>query len=280
MIFVAGASGGLGNYIISNYDDVIGSHFSKPKEKTIYYDFSIDANLLKNISKLEAVISTVALTDVDYSEENPQTSFNITFQANKNLADMCSELKIPFIFISTNDVFDGNEGNYTEEKAANPINIYSKHKEMAEKYLIDHCEKFLILRTSILSTYSSFKNETLIKTIFKNILNKKENNLFIDSFNSPVHISSISKFIMNKDYWSSKKIIHLYSDRVSKVDIGQIASKVMKQEIFINKISMKDATLKAQRPKDVSLLSNFTKKYDIEEEVQKTYYDYVNNQII
>ena len=285
MIFIAGASGGLGRYIYDYKKNIcfftenrVGTHFSKPYKDTFRYDFSEDAKIIEDFAKdIEFVISTISLTDVDRSEMNPRESYDTTFNSSRNIADVCSRYDIPLVYISTNDLFDGERGNYTESDLPFPVNQYCLHKYLSEVYIKNICKRYLILRCSILETYSSFKKEPLIVSIFKNIENDQICNLFCDSFNSPVYLDTICDFCLNQDLHDGR-IVHLYSERVSKATLGTIASKVMNKPIKINSISIDTIDFKAKRPKDVSLSSIYSigNRVNIEEEVGKTYKEYLN----
>lgn len=281
MIFIAGGSGGLGRYLMDNLssEDRIGTHYSKKYKDTIFYDFSKDAKIIEeNHKNIDVVISTVALTDVDYSEKHPKKSYQITFNSSKNIADACAKFNIPFLFVSTNDVFDGIKGLYSEDDVPSPINYYSIHKLMAEEYIRNNLNNFLILRASLLETYSSFKSSTLISNIFNSSLTGQSLTLFNDSFNSPVHISTISSVLVNKDLWHSSNTIHVCSDRVSKYDLGKLAENILNKKLSIQPISIDNFDFYAKRPKDVSLISNSNLlfKINIEEEVYKAYKEWSN----
>src|SRR5690606_31668018 len=96
------------------------------------------------------IIHTAAITNVDYCELNPIECENVNILATKMLADLSVEHDIHFQFLSTDFVFDGEKGNYSEEDKVNPISIYGKSKADAEKYLIDGKSKnWSIVRTII-----------------------------------------------------------------------------------------------------------------------------------
>lgn len=281
MIFIAGGSGGLGRYLMDNIasQDRVGTYYSKQYKDTLFYDFSKDAKIIEEHYKdIDAVISTVALTDVDFSERNPDKSYQITFNSCKNIVDACRKFDIPFLFVSTNDVFDGVRGLYDEDATPSPINYYSIHKLMAEEYVKNNLDDYMIIRASLLETYSSFKSSTLISNIFDSSKTGKELRLFKDSFNSPVHISTISDILLNRDLWDSAKTIHVCSDRVSKYDLGIFSQAILNKKLSIEPISIDDFDFFAKRPKDVSLISKFDLpfKTDIEKELRKVYKEWLN----
>ena len=69
------------------------------------------------------------------------------------LAKFCALNKIYFLHISTDCVFTGKKGNYSEIDEPNPINLYGKQKLAIENYLKANSSDYCILR--IAKTYSS-----------------------------------------------------------------------------------------------------------------------------
>jgi dTDP-4-dehydrorhamnose reductase len=102
---------------------------------------------------VEAVIHCAAMTDVPKCEEQRDTAYLVNTLATSNLANYCSQLGIFFVYISTDYVFDGTVGNYSEASIPNPINFYGQTKLAGETATVlayqlkydQHC----IIRTSL-----------------------------------------------------------------------------------------------------------------------------------
>jgi dTDP-4-dehydrorhamnose reductase len=82
------------------------------------------------------VIHTAALTNVDYCEDHPDECQEVNVTATRLLFEACVELGIHFQLLSTDFVFDGENGPYSETDAVNPLSIYAKSKVDAENILI------------------------------------------------------------------------------------------------------------------------------------------------
>jgi len=267
MFFVLGASGGLGRYFIDKGH--CGTHFNNKYKNTIFMDFSLEKDsvfrfLDKSYKeyKFDSLISTISYTDVDGSETNIEKSNKITKYSNINISDWCNNNGIPFVFISSNDVFDGEKGYYREGDKTIGINRYAKDKIEVEEYIQKNNNNYLIVRCGILETYSSFKEEPLIMKIRRSLNDGLKLKLFYDSFNSPVYVGSIYDYLIkNKNKYFSNTIRHLYSDRVSKVKLALICAELMgKMYVFdklIEKISIDEFDFIAKRPRDGSLVSKY-----------------------
>ena len=61
-----------------------------------------------------------------------EEAFNINSKAVAALTDLCNNLGSRLIHISTDFVFDGNIGNYSEYDPPNPQSVYAKSKLQGE----------------------------------------------------------------------------------------------------------------------------------------------------
>ncbi len=96
----------------------------------------------------DAVVNTAALTHVDACENNKEQAKAINITAVQYLADLCAERNMYLCHISTDFIFDGEQGMYTETDTPNPVNFYGETKLEAEKILRAHpTVKASILRT-------------------------------------------------------------------------------------------------------------------------------------
>lgn len=78
------------------------------------------------------VILTAALTDVDFCEREPQRSARVNVAGPLRVAEWCSRHGAHLVFVSSDYVFDGTAGPYSEEAQTNPVNVYGEHKAEAE----------------------------------------------------------------------------------------------------------------------------------------------------
>ncbi len=85
---------------------------------------------------------------VDYCELHPEETRRVNVDGTLNVARACRELGSRMIFYSSDYVFDGVKGSYTEEDAPCPINEYGRQKAEAERGVLAADPRNLVIRTS------------------------------------------------------------------------------------------------------------------------------------
>ncbi|MFM7667395.1 MAG: SDR family oxidoreductase [Bacteroidota bacterium] len=133
------------------------------------------------------VIHTAAMTNVDQCELNPTECEEINVEATRSLWAVSCELGIHFQLLSTDFVFDGTKGNYSENDLPNPLSIYAQSKVDAEKLLIESSNSnWSIVRTIIVYGQGENLSRTNIICWAKETLGKKQPMKIIDDqFRAP-----------------------------------------------------------------------------------------------
>jgi dTDP-4-dehydrorhamnose reductase len=98
-------------------------------------DVTDEVSVRKVISEIEpdAIVNSAALTDVDKCEVNPQLAREINSTAVEHLAESAKERSCFLVQVSTDSVFDGSTGNYSEDDKPHPINQYGLSKLAGEE---------------------------------------------------------------------------------------------------------------------------------------------------
>ena len=110
--------------------------------------------LLEKINP-DVVIDTAALHNVDYCETHPEGAWKVNVEGTRNVAEACKKVGAKVIFISTDYVFDGTKGYYTEEDTPNPLSHYAKTKLEAEKIIQSLDVNYIIARPSVIYGWNS-----------------------------------------------------------------------------------------------------------------------------
>lgn len=100
-------------------------------------------------TKPSAMINASAYTNVDSAESEGELAFKLNETAPRAMARAAAQTKLPFIHVSTDQVFDGTKkGAYTEEDTPNPINLYGRSKLAGEIAVRAENPDALIVRVS------------------------------------------------------------------------------------------------------------------------------------
>lgn len=266
-ILITGANGLLGSNLCLIY--------SENKNNTIYatskeltnipncqnYKFDItnkeDFVLLEKL-KLDIIIHCAALTNVDYCEEHPKETEEIISLSSKNIAEFANRIGSYLIHISTDAVFDGNKGNYTEGDKPDPINVYGKTKLNAEQYIQKIYEKsnnnYSIIRTNIYGCNRKNK-ESLAEWMLHKLERKEKLSGIKDVFFTPILVNNLSEALLELYKLKYKGIIHIAgSENCSKLEFAYKIAKVFKlNKNLIEPISVDSLNFKARRSKNMTL---------------------------
>ena len=98
----------------------------------------------------DLVIHTAAMTDVDGAARDPDAAFRVNAFGAQNVAHGCLQANADMIYISTNEVFDGQaEQPYNEADQPAPINPYGSSKRSGEQMATHYLRNRLyIVRTA------------------------------------------------------------------------------------------------------------------------------------
>ena len=109
----------------------------------------IEATIAALPSGLDALILAAAYTNVDGAETKPDLAYTVNATAPAIIARCCAKVDIPFIYISTDYVFDGEADiPYQPDDDTDPLGVYGASKLDGELAVLESGARALILRTS------------------------------------------------------------------------------------------------------------------------------------
>jgi dTDP-4-dehydrorhamnose reductase len=200
-VFITGISGFLGSFLQQQWQQLyevygcynttlpINSNNCTSVELT---DTKKLEALLDNVMP-DVVLHTAAISSIAECEKNYDYAYNVNVAVTKFLAMYCAKHKISFIFCSTDLVFDGKKGMYTEVDIPNPINMYGQLKFEAEKEILRSNKNACITRLPLLVG----ENKRSLAGVIADLQLKNENRqpayLFTNEYRSPAWLKDISK---------------------------------------------------------------------------------------
>lgn len=200
-VFIIGASGLVGSNCLKQFKtknwNCVGTHFSYQAKDTVYFDtLNLDNTNNFNIHDFHpnVIVHCGALTHVDYCEQNEAESYEKTVVSTQNIIQLSNQLNAKLVFISTDYIFDGENGPYDEEAKSNPLSVYGKHKLEAEQAVIAANSANLILRiTNVYGDEERGKN--FISRIIEQVIEGKQLTLKlpIDQYATPINAADIAR---------------------------------------------------------------------------------------
>ncbi len=154
MKIVIGGSGYIGSNLcrhFSNKRDLLtGTFTSHPKEGLEYFDLeNSDLEKLKvDLEKADTLFLCSSICKIDECKREEEKAKKINIDRTKRVLEQCFERGIFPVFFSSDYVFNGDRGDYTEDDETNPCTVYGTHKKIIEDFLLKCGEPFLIARLS------------------------------------------------------------------------------------------------------------------------------------
>ncbi|MGB0165460.1 MAG: SDR family oxidoreductase [Luteibaculum sp.] len=263
-ILVTGANGLLGQRLIQLCLDKKIEVYATGKGESRLHGLSgvsyksvdiTDAGDVKKILdevKPDAVVNTAALTHVDDCEKNRELAVDVNVNAVKILAEACLERDVYLCHISTDFIFDGEQGMYSEEDEPNPVNFYGETKLMAEEVL--HCYpklKCSILRTILVFGFvPNLTRTNIILWLNDTLAAGKPVNIVTDQFRTPTFADDLAAACLSACELKAEGIYNVGgSEYISIYDLAQRVARVFGHDKnLITPVQSERFSDKAPRP--------------------------------
>lgn len=154
-VLVIGGTGLVGNALVRAWsargaDVAAATYHCHAASPFLQLDMQDEARVREILGKHRPAVVAVPAANpfVDYCERHPEQTRKVNVDGTLNVARACRDLSARMIFYSSDYVFDGAKGVYTEEDATCPINEYGRQKAEAERGVLAADPRNLVIRTS------------------------------------------------------------------------------------------------------------------------------------
>ena len=205
----------------------------------------------------DAVIHTAAMSNPNECAAYPDVSHRINVTAVAHLAGLCAENDVPFVFTSTDLVFDGLNPRYDESAAVSPVSLYGEQKVLAEQRVLDVHPGAAVCRMPLMYGFSKGMRKNFFQVMIESFQKGDPVRLFTDEFRTPLAVFSAACALTVVLMDNMSGTIHLPGpERLSRFDLGRVAAQIFGfPDTLIIPTRQKDVPMAAARPPDVSLSS-------------------------
>ena len=271
-ILLLGATSNIGFNFIKNYSaefNIISLSRTLPENNQF--------NIIKNNIKLESIakiinkekpdfiINCIAMGNVDLCESNKKEAIKINYNFVKDLVQIClNNKKIKLIHFSSNAIYDGQSPYYNELSKSEPINYYGLTKKLADSYIKENLNNYLILRPiSIYGITESFQRNNPVNWLLDQLLENKKVNLVSDIYNNMLFVEDASKALRISIINNINGELNLSSDKsLSLFEIGLLICNILKLDTSlitkVNSTFLQKSDM-APRPKNTSFDNSLAK---------------------
>ena len=265
-ILVTGASGLLGSKIaevaVKKGEEVYSAYNTHKPEygKPIRLDLTdaLSCKAAFEEARPEAVIHSAALTNVDLCEREREVAWRVNVAGALEVARLCKELRSFLILVSTDYVFDGSRGGYSEDDEPNPVNYYGLTKLEAEnkiKQILDEMS-YCIARTSVIyGSKPAAGKVNFALWVLESLKRGMEVSVARDQVNSPTLNTNLANMILEIVERRLAGVYHLAgSTPISRYDFAKLLAEEFKlPKELIRSVTSDKLSWAARRPRDSSL---------------------------
>lgn len=207
------------------------------------------------VAQPDVIIHTAAWVHPDACEADPALAHHRNAVATEVLAEAAERLGARLIFCSTDMVFEGAAGQYSETSETRPVNVYGQSKLTGEKFVQSICSDYAIARLALVYGPSAPGANSFSEAIRRRIAAGENQPLFTDQYRSPVLVTDLADALLELAESQFVGLIHLGgAQRTDRYTFGQTLARIHGlSETGLKPVSFADVTLKAPRPVDASL---------------------------
>jgi dTDP-4-dehydrorhamnose reductase len=220
-VWITGANGLIGNYVVQSAPKFA----PRWRVRALTRDQLdlLDADAVRREfqkDKPQLVIHCAAVSTVAAAQANPDLARRVNVDVTAFLAGLAAE--IPFIFFSSDLVFDGRKGNYTETDALNPIHLYGETKAAAEQIVLRN-PRHTVVRTSLNGGVSRAGNRGFNEQLRRSLQTSQGMKLFTDEFRCPIPAVETARAVWDLANQEQAGLFHLAgAEKLSRWQIGQL----------------------------------------------------------
>lgn len=225
LAWITGANGLIGNYLVQNAPQFAPRWRVRALTRADFdlLDFAAIARAFAN-EQPQLVIHCAAITAVGEAQKNPGLARRVNVEATQLLAGLATEIQ--FVFFSTDLVFDGRKGNYTETDAPNPLHPYGETKLAAEEMVLKN-PRHLVVRTSLNGGASPSGNRAFNEQLRRSLRAAGQGmTLFTDEFRCPIPAVETARAVWELAEKHCAGLYHVAgAEKLSRLQIGKMLIK-------------------------------------------------------
>ncbi len=219
--WITGAGGLIGSHLMETADSTAPDW--KPAALTRatvdLADFIAVEKLFRDQDPV-AILHCAAMSRSPDCQKNPDEARRQNVEVTRALAELAAD--IPFVFMSTDLVFDGQKGDYVETDPVNPLSVYAETKLAAEEIVLAN-PKHLVVRTSLNAGKSPTGDRGMDEQMIQTWRAGKTMILFTDEFRCPIPASATARAIWELINAKASGLFHIAgSERLSRWQIGEL----------------------------------------------------------
>ena len=250
-VLVTGVKGQLGYDVVNELKKRGYAAFGVDIDEMDITDFDSVRRVI-TAAKVDSVVHCAAYTAVDKAEDFLDICMQVNVEGPRNIAQVCRELDLKMVYISTDYVFSGTgEEPFKEYDPKGPTNVYGKSKLAGELAVSELVAKHFIVRISWAFGYNG---NNFVKTMLK--LGKERDNVSVvsDQIGSPTYTFDVARLLVDMLETEKYGTYHGTNEGYcSWYDFACAIFNYAKMDVEVIPVDSSKFPVKATRPKNSRL---------------------------
>jgi dTDP-4-dehydrorhamnose reductase len=221
LVWITGADGLIGNYLVQTAPKFAAGRRVRALTRD-QFDLLDFAAVRREFQKdrPQLIVHCAAVSTLAEAQANPDLARRVNVGVTELLAGLAAD--IPFVFFSSDLVFDGRKGNYVETDAVNPIHLYGETKAAAEQIVLKN-PHHTVVRTSLNGGVSRAGNRGFNEKLRLAWQAERGMNLFTDEFRCPIFAGETARAVWELVNQKRTGLFHVAgAEKLSRWQIGQL----------------------------------------------------------
>jgi dTDP-4-dehydrorhamnose reductase len=262
-VLITGLSGYIGQYLYCyrpNEAEITGTYcrneIKVASTKMVHLDLDSVEAFKKYAGRYDLIIHTAANANLADCEKNRRQAFRVNSKATEILARWSQGQASRFIYLSTDIVFGGDRGDYTEKDQPNPVNVYGNSKWQGERAVANCHNNYAICRLALTLGKARGSGKNFIDQFLKGLDDEKEISLFVDEQRTPVTPQFAAKSVWEIAFSQFTGIIHVCGlEKINRYQLGEKIAAFLNRPVKNLRKTYMNQVSSYPRPLDVSMCS-------------------------
>jgi dTDP-4-dehydrorhamnose reductase len=227
---VTGASGQLGAYLLRHLRDrgksVIawsgsrrGEVFGTPLRPVDLTDGD-DVSAAFHDARPDVILHAAAMARVDHCYHDPERASQVNTRGSERLAELSHRAGARFVLVSTDLVFDGERGGYSEDDAPHPLSVYARTKCDAEAAVLAF-PRVVVARISLLFGPTLIGRPLMFDVTADALRSGQPVTVFADEWRTPLSLPVAARALAELARSDVTGRLHLGGpERLSRLEMG------------------------------------------------------------
>jgi len=221
-LLITGGSGYLGRHLIAlavGRWQITATYFCHPLHGDGFIATRMDVRDAGQVAALMAQVRPDVVIHTAYTTESEEAMQRVIIQGTRHVAQAAMGIGARLIHLSTDVLFDGRRGHYTEDDPPSPITPYGRAKAIAEAIVAAEASDAVIVRTSLITGFDPPDPRT--RWVLDSLREGREIRLFTDEFRCPVWVTTLAQALLELAELDYRGVLNVAGDQVlTRYEIG------------------------------------------------------------